>query len=635
MADINKIKLGDTQYDLGATKIKAECDWSTDVGYELLSKPRQTNGQFEKANTCPNMLLYPSADGFYALEYSKFFEGGPTVVIGGQRAADCVYEYDAGWEDENGEWVEDWYTDFDISVAGTGHLEVAGNLIVGGGEDIYGIFPYRHNYSTIGDSSHKWYEIHGTNIYADSVYQGGSRVLTSHQTIKQDGITGATIKRYGVCSTAAGTAAKTVSITNGTFSLETGVRVTVKFSNANTATTPTLNVGSKGAKAIYHNGVQITTGTNKALLAGVCDFVYDGTQWHLVGNYIDTDTKVGYTSSTGNSEYPILFKNSTGSTTTAGGAYFNTAIKVNPSTGTLAATAFSGSGASLTSLNAGNITNGTLAVARGGTGITSNPSMLTNLGSTTAASVFATSPRPGVTGTLPIANGGTGQVTRVNAQSALSWIGDNPITSVANDTTTNWGALGHGIAFYSTEGLLTDQAQQYGLILNVPKQKSTEVFQLWHDQPSGNLRHRGGNASNWSGTWRTCLDSINYTDYVTRSAIGLSDYKYYLYYFNGTFSNGATGWFEGCVLSTWNGATPSTNGGLWNVLKSDCIPIHFSGVRNGKQLLRIWTTASASANYFDVVDTSTFTISTQNLTVSNSGMTFNTVVKRSLLFQAT
>lgn len=38
----------------------------------------------------------------------------------------------------------------------------------------------------------------------------------------------------------------------------------------------------------------------------------------------------------------------------------------------------------------------------------SNPSMLTNLGSTTAASVFAASPRPGVTGVLGVANGGTG-----------------------------------------------------------------------------------------------------------------------------------------------------------------------------------------------------------------------------------
>lgn len=51
---------------------------------------------------------------------------------------------------------------------------------------------------------------------------------------------------------------------------------------------------------------------------------------------------------------------------------------------------------------------GTLAIGNGGTGITSNPSMLINLASTSAANVFQTSPRPGVTGTLPVINGGTG-----------------------------------------------------------------------------------------------------------------------------------------------------------------------------------------------------------------------------------
>lgn len=112
--------------------------------------------------------------------------------------------------------------------------------------------------------------------------------LQSHQTIKQDGVTGATVNRFGTCGTAAGTAAKTVDITTGTFALEAGARVTVKFTNANTAGTPTLNVNSKGAKNIFHKGTQITTGGNKALLAGTVDFVYDGTQWHLIGNYIDT-----------------------------------------------------------------------------------------------------------------------------------------------------------------------------------------------------------------------------------------------------------------------------------------------------------------------------------------------------------
>lgn len=49
-----------------------------------------------------------------------------------------------------------------------------------------------------------------------------------------------------------------------------------------------------------------------------------------------------------------------------------------------------------------------LAVNVGGTGLTANPSMLTNLASTTAANVLQASPRPGVTGVLSLANGGLG-----------------------------------------------------------------------------------------------------------------------------------------------------------------------------------------------------------------------------------
>ena len=78
--------------------------------------------------------------------------------------------------------------------------------------------------------------------------------------------------------------------------------------------------------------------------------------------------------------------------------------------------------------SASNITSGTLAVGRGGTGVTSNPSMLVNLASTTAASVFAASPRPGVTGTLPITSGGTGANTARAAQYQL--------LSDLNDTTS-------------------------------------------------------------------------------------------------------------------------------------------------------------------------------------------------------
>lgn len=131
----------------------------------------------------------------------------------------------------------------------------------------------------------------------DSKQASGS-YLTAHQTIKQNGVTGATRNCYGACTTAAATAAKAVSITAGTPTLEAGLKVTVKFNNANTASTPTLNVNSLGAKNIFHKGAKITSGDNKALLAGVCDFVYDGTQFHLVGNYIDIPAAMSATEAT-------------------------------------------------------------------------------------------------------------------------------------------------------------------------------------------------------------------------------------------------------------------------------------------------------------------------------------------------
>lgn len=92
-----------------------------------------------------------------------------------------------------------------------------------------------------------------------------------------------------------------------------------------------------------------------------------------------------------------------------------------------------GAAASSHNQSAATITSGTLALARGGTGasLSAAPSMLTNLGSTTAASIFAASPRPGVTGTLPIANGGTGKTTAADARAAL---GANSATNLTTGT---------------------------------------------------------------------------------------------------------------------------------------------------------------------------------------------------------
>ena len=73
-------------------------------------------------------------------------------------------------------------------------------------------------------------------------------------------------------------------------------------------------------------------------------------------------------------------------------------------TGTATATAFSGSGASLTSLDAGNISSGTLAVARGGTGSTSLTANNVLLGNGTSALQAVA---PGTSGNVLSSNGST------------------------------------------------------------------------------------------------------------------------------------------------------------------------------------------------------------------------------------
>lgn len=82
---------------------------------------------------------------------------------------------------------------------------------------------------------------------------------------------------YGTCSTAAATAAKEVALSS--YSLIINGIVAVKFTYAVPANA-TLNINSKGAKAIYHNGAAITAGVINA--GDIATFIYDGTQYQLI-----------------------------------------------------------------------------------------------------------------------------------------------------------------------------------------------------------------------------------------------------------------------------------------------------------------------------------------------------------------
>lgn len=85
---------------------------------------------------------------------------------------------------------------------------------------------------------------------------------------------------YGVCSSSATYTTKTVTVDN--FSLVEGARVIIKFTNANSASSPKLNVNGTGAIPIMRYGttaVGSNSATNGWEAGAVLAFTYDGTNW--------------------------------------------------------------------------------------------------------------------------------------------------------------------------------------------------------------------------------------------------------------------------------------------------------------------------------------------------------------------
>ena len=113
-----------------------------------------------------------------------------------------------------------------------------------------------------------------TTLYSNPVYYYGTNSGTTG--VKQSINDG----NYGVCSTAAGTAAKTVSIPG--LIVQPGVTIHVKFTNTNSASNPTLAVNSTPAKSIVLYGTTAigttaeTTGWNAGAVVAL---TYDGTYW--------------------------------------------------------------------------------------------------------------------------------------------------------------------------------------------------------------------------------------------------------------------------------------------------------------------------------------------------------------------
>lgn len=135
---------------------------------------------------------------------------------------------------------------------------------------------------------------------------------------------------YATCTTAAATAAKVATIQNGSFTLETGVKVSVKFTYANSAASATLNVNSTGAKTIQFAGAALTS-AQYWVANQVVDFVYDGTYWAISGAVKDNNT---------------TYSLPTASSSTLGGVKIGSNISI--SDGVISVPAASGSAAGVT-----------------------------------------------------------------------------------------------------------------------------------------------------------------------------------------------------------------------------------------------------------------------------------------------
>jgi hypothetical protein len=139
-------------------------------------------------------------------------------------------------------------------------------------------------------------------------------------------------------------------------------------STATSATTATNLAGGIASQIPYQTG------------AGATSFVANGTTGQVLTSNgtsapswttISASVTVTDDTSTNSTRYPLFASSTSGSLSTVYTS--STKYQYNPSTGLLTTTAFSGSGASLTSLNASNISSGTLGIGYGGTGLTSTP----------------------------------------------------------------------------------------------------------------------------------------------------------------------------------------------------------------------------------------------------------------------
>jgi len=156
-----------------------------------------------------------------------------------------------------------------------------------------GSIVWQANYPTlwVTDGTY-WHFVSNSYLHtysAMSITNANTGTSTTENTISPKVLTDeiSAYAMYGTCATAAGTVEKAVTVVTPApadlISLKAGMEITVQFTYANTASSPTLNVDSLGAKPIFFNGSALVL--NDSWAAGqYIRFKYDGTNWNIISS---------------------------------------------------------------------------------------------------------------------------------------------------------------------------------------------------------------------------------------------------------------------------------------------------------------------------------------------------------------
>ncbi len=279
---------------------------------------------------------------------------------------------DLGASDTRWRYVYGRYGDFSGSISTAGTLSVTGtstltgNVTVGGTLGVTGnttlasvtagaVSSYAITPRTASTSSSTGYDLgaDGTRWkYVYARYGNFSYSLTVNGTVTATTFSGdlsgklttarnidgmafdgsSAITHFGTCSTDAATTAKTVSLDG--FSLTTGARILVKFTNSNTASNPTLNVNGTGAVRIYLrvNTSASTTAVTSWEAGDTVEFVYDGSYWRKVNHTTNISGNAATATSATSATYATYLRySSTNVLTAASTTSVSSAATISPS----------------------------------------------------------------------------------------------------------------------------------------------------------------------------------------------------------------------------------------------------------------------------------------------------------------